>query len=218
MAKWDIKDGFWGMDCKEGKKWNFSYVLPQPDGFPIMIVIPTSLQMGWVESLPYFCAATKTAQDISTEYIEMPGGALPEHKFVKYTVGNKAYTDLPETAKAASFFHYMVEAYVDNFMSLGIPMSRKQLRHTATAVMTGIHDVFPANNEDDGDDPISEKKLIKPEGQYSTLKTLLGFDFNGKDKTMWLELAKRKKLLTIFKGWIHMGRRDTAGIPYKEVE
>jgi hypothetical protein len=52
MAKWDIKDGFWRMDCREGEEWNFAYVLPQPEGEPIRLVIPTSLQMGWVESPP----------------------------------------------------------------------------------------------------------------------------------------------------------------------
>jgi hypothetical protein len=28
MAKWDIKDGFWWMCCKDGEEWNFAYVLP----------------------------------------------------------------------------------------------------------------------------------------------------------------------------------------------
>ncbi len=50
MAKWDIKDGYWRMDCREGEEWNFSYVLPKPEGKPVMLVVPTSLQMGWVES------------------------------------------------------------------------------------------------------------------------------------------------------------------------
>ena len=84
--------------------------------------------------------------------------------------------------------------------------------------MTGIHDVFPANDEDDGDDPISEKKLKKGEGQYSTVKTLLGFDFDGINKTMWLETAKREKLLKILHGWIRTGHRGSAGIPFTEFE
>ncbi len=46
MAKWDIKDGFWRLDAKTGDKWNFTYVLPQPPGEPVKIVVPTSLQMG----------------------------------------------------------------------------------------------------------------------------------------------------------------------------
>jgi hypothetical protein len=39
-------------------------------------------------------------------------------------------------------------------------------------------------------------------GTYTTRKTLLGFNFNGNEKTMWLEAEKWEKLLTILKGWI----------------
>jgi hypothetical protein len=52
MEKWDIKDGFWRMDCENGEEWNFAYVLLQEQGNPVQIVVPTSLQMGWVESPP----------------------------------------------------------------------------------------------------------------------------------------------------------------------
>jgi hypothetical protein len=62
MAKWDIKDGFWRLDAEDGAKWNFAYVLPQhPAGQPCYLVVPTSLQMGWVESPPFFCAASEMA-------------------------------------------------------------------------------------------------------------------------------------------------------------
>ena len=96
---------------------------------------------------------------------------------------------------------YALEVYVDNFMSIVIPTSQEQLEHVATTIMTGIHDVFPANIID-SDDPISEKKLLKGEGQYSLLKTLLGVDFDGKRKTMWLEEEKWAKLLTILHIWL----------------
>ena len=217
MAKWDIKDGFWRMDCREGEEWNFTYVLPQPEGYPTMLVVPTSLQMGWVESPPYFCAATETARDIATEYTDMPVGAIPAHKFSKYRVGGESYSDLQEDHDGKSF-RTMIEVYVDDFMSLVIPITKAQLQHTTDAVMTGINDVFPADESNDDDDPISEKKLKKLEGQYSTVKTLLGFDFDGISKTMWLEAAKREKLLTILRGWICTGHRGSAGIPFKEFE
>jgi hypothetical protein len=55
------------------------------------------------------------------------------------------------------------------------------LDHVANAIMRGIHDVFPADIVNTND-PISEKKLKKGEAQYSTFKTLLGFDFYGKQK------------------------------------
>ncbi len=111
----------------------------------------------------------------------------------------------------------MLEVYVDLFMSLIIPVSREQIRHVAMVVTTGIHDVFPPDDTDNNN-PISEKKLKQGEGIYSTTKTLLGFDFNGEEKTMWLEEAKQEKLLTILKGWIRTGKRGTTGIPFTEFE
>ena len=178
MAKWDIKDRFWQMNCVEGEEWNFVYVLPQEEGKPTMLVVPTSLQMGWVKSPPYFCSATETVRDIITEYTKHPVGTLPRHKFEKYTTGNVDYVQLLDQDTANSSFAYMVEVYVDDFMSLVIPVSKDQLRHVATAVMRVIHDVFPPDC-DDGNDPISEKKLLQDKGQYSTRKTLLGFNFDG---------------------------------------
>ncbi len=49
--------------------------------------------------------------------------------------------------------------------------------------MTGIHDVFPADDLD-SNYPISKKKLKQLDGEYSTKKTILGFDFDGIKKTI----------------------------------
>ena len=65
QAKWDIKDGFWHLNCKEGEEYNVCYVLPQKPGMPIMLVVPTSLQMGWIGSPPCFCAASETGRDVA---------------------------------------------------------------------------------------------------------------------------------------------------------
>jgi hypothetical protein len=59
MAKWDIKDVFWRLDSQEGAEWNFAYVLPQVGGEPIKLVVPTSLQMGWIESHRIFVLRQK---------------------------------------------------------------------------------------------------------------------------------------------------------------
>ena len=216
MAKWDIKDGFWRMDCAEGEEYNFAYVLPQEEGKPVTLVVPTSLQMGWVESPPYFCAATETARDVATTYADTPVGSLPAHKFLKHVRGDAAANALPASARPDSPCRYCLEVYVDDFMSIVIPTSREQLDHVATAVMTGIHDVFPADLHDNND-PISEKKLLKGEGQYSMLKTLLGFDFDGNRKTLWLEEEKRAKLLTILHQWLRATSRER-GVPFTEFE
>jgi hypothetical protein len=81
MAKWDIQDGFWRLNCREGEEWNFSYVWPQAPTEPRWLIVPCLLQMGWVESAPYFCAASETARDAAADYIETQLGSLPPHKF-----------------------------------------------------------------------------------------------------------------------------------------
>jgi hypothetical protein len=202
MAKWDVKGGFWQMCSKASEEWNFTYVLPQPEGEPTGLVVLTSLQMGWVESPPYFCAILATAKDIAMDYGNTQIGTVQEHKFTHYTRGEEEASRLPPTSKSATQqVQYGLKVYVNDFMSVVIPTSKEQLDHFATAIMTGIHDVFPTNIVD-SNNPISEKKLKEGEWQYSTLRTLLGFDFDGKRKTLWLEEEKQAKLLTTFKGWI----------------
>jgi hypothetical protein len=61
MAKWDVKDGFWCMCCEDGEEWNFMYVLPQCPGAPIRLMVPTSLQMGWVESPAIFLRGVRNS-------------------------------------------------------------------------------------------------------------------------------------------------------------
>jgi hypothetical protein len=124
--------------------------------------------------------------------------------------GDKEFDALltTSTTTAPNRFFYALEVYVDNFMSIIIPTSQEQLVHAATTVMTGIHNVFPANIVD-GEEPILEKKMLKGEGQYLLFKMLLGFDFNRKRKTMWLEEEKWAKLLTTLHSWLEPGTSTT---------
>jgi len=107
--------------------------------------------------------------------------------------------------------------YVDDFVSLVIPASCEHLLHVSAGTLTGIHDVFAADEIDDND-PISKKKLKQLDGEYSTKKTILGFDFDGVNKTIWLEEAKRAHLLTVLHGWIRSSKSGVTGIPFKEFE
>jgi hypothetical protein len=85
----------------------------------------------------------------------------------------------------------------------------------ARSILHGIHDVFPPIT-DDTRDPILAKKLQKGNGTYKTTKCLLGFEFNGENKTIWLEEAKRATLLTILHQWIRRATRASWGIPFAE--
>ncbi len=83
--------------------------------------------------------------------------------------------------------------------------------------MAGIHDVFPAD-DDDSNDPILEKKLKQGNGEYATKKIILGFEFDGINKTLWLEEAKQAHMLTVLQGWICSSKAGMMGIPFKEFE
>ena len=52
QEKWYIKDRFWRLYYNEGEEWNFFYVFPKNPGVTITLVVPMSLQMGWIE-LPH---------------------------------------------------------------------------------------------------------------------------------------------------------------------
>ena len=85
FAKVDIKDGFWRMKVSADAAWNFCYVLPAikpvTNQDEIEIVVPSSLQMGWCESPPYFCAATETARDVIDSLLNS-SIPLPDHPFL----------------------------------------------------------------------------------------------------------------------------------------
>ena len=112
---------------------------------------------------------------------------------------------------------YMLEVYVNDFISAIVPTSREQIKHVTRGILHGIHDIFPPS-EDDDRDPISLKKLKKGEGIYDTTKCLLGFKFDGVTKTIWLEEPKWATLLTILHKWIRGATRAGCGIPFAEFE
>ena len=62
----------------------------------IKLVVPTSLQMGWIESPPYFCTVSETGRDVAEKYINTPVGSLAQHKFVKLMEVNSEFEELPK--------------------------------------------------------------------------------------------------------------------------
>ena len=59
-------------------------------------MVSTSLQMGWIESPPYFCTVSETGRDVAEQYIETPVGSLSEHKFVDLTEVNSDIAELKD--------------------------------------------------------------------------------------------------------------------------
>jgi hypothetical protein len=215
MAKWDIKDGFWRLDCAEGEEWNFAYVLPSSIKNDITLVVPTSLQMGWSESPAYFCAASETARDVAATYAEQPIGHLPPHQFLAKTQQHEDYMNTRSPSDGP--LQYLIEVFVDDFIAIAMPKSTIHLDHLANATMHGIHDVFPPSTTTPDDDPISNKKMGKGECAWANVKDILGMTFDGNNKTIWLSEEKRDVLLKSLHTWIRIGKR-TGGILFDEFQ
>jgi hypothetical protein len=90
---------------------NCCYVMPDPPGALVPIVVPSALQMGWAESPAYFCAGTETGRDLINlllrERID-----LPEHPLERFM----APTDSPKTLLPDQEYT-LVGVYVDDFLS-----------------------------------------------------------------------------------------------------
>ncbi len=86
------------------------------------MVVPTSLQMGWIESPPYFCAALGTGRDVDEQYIEMAVGSRPAHKFINHTAQGTDFDNLLTTSEDETL-PYMLEVYMDDYISLAVPTS-----------------------------------------------------------------------------------------------
>ena len=216
MAKWDIKDGFWRLDCEQGEEWNFAYVQPSTARTNnVSLVVPTSLQMGWIESPPYFCAASETARDVASQYAELPRDKWTNHPLLHHTTTHDDYAALPvERSLTDPPFQYLLEVYMDDFIEIAIPTCQRDLDHLASATMMGIHDVFPAAPRPT-DDPISSRKLGKGDAAWANVKDILGMTFDGTDKTIWLSEAKRDALLATLKTWIRKASKHI-GIAFDE--
>ena len=72
-------------------------------------------------------------------------GSLPTHKFNHHTTGSEDYVVLPQMS-AIDRFKYLLELYVNNFISLIVPTAQQQLDHCAMATMMGTRDAFLADN------------------------------------------------------------------------
>ena len=236
FAKLDIKDGFWRMVVPEDDEFNFAYVLPQLPGSVAsepLIVVPSSLQMGWKHSPPFFCAASETGRDVGESLLHQPVGSLPPHPLEPHMLepmdpgllrhATEHPTDWPdehlpsysvklqtllETHQAE--FAHLLEVYIDDYIGVLHSADASVLRHATRAMLHGIHSVFPPpTTGNPHDDPISYKKLLAGDGVWAVRKEILGWIFDGILRTMELPPEKIDKLLTtlslaITQQWFHL--------------
>ena len=76
--------------------------------------------MGWIESPPYFCAASETGQDMAQQHMERKIGSISDHKFVSLAAQGDDFDNL-SNYWAENRLSYLLEVFVDDYIALAIP-------------------------------------------------------------------------------------------------
>jgi hypothetical protein len=94
----------------------------------------------------------------------------------------------------------MSAVYVDDFLLAAVENAKGTLlKRTAWATLHTIHSIFPppaATGTPDAKDPVSENKLQKGDAQWDSQNEILGYWFDGKDRTVQLPPHQAVDLLT----------------------
>jgi hypothetical protein len=162
FSKLDIKDGYWRGVVRQDKEWNFAYVLPPatPDE-PIQLVIPSLLQMGWMDSPSYFPMASQMGLDIAESLANEPVGSLAVHPLEHMMTSMEKFPEPPNRDISDEQWAQLIEVYVDNFIQAAQTTDPDRLLHMSHAVLHSIHSMFPPPlvTGHNGKDPVSQKKL-----------------------------------------------------------
>ncbi|CAJ1939707.1 unnamed protein product [Cylindrotheca closterium] len=158
-----------------------------------MVAFPMVLPMGWVNSPPYFSAATKTAADLMNRRLQR-NQKEPPHRlediafYTKPTVAHVPTSAAPTPVTLAvpattpHHPHYKrpmkyADIYVDDFIAAvqGDEPTRRNTMRTLLHVLDSVFQPLSPSDNPNRQDPASVKKLKKGEGNWSTLKTVLGW-------------------------------------------
>ncbi len=188
MSKLDISNGFWRLIVHGNDCYNFAYVLPQREGEPCQIVVPSAVQMGWKESPALFCAVTESARDLAQWFVDTDV-LLPLHEI-------KDLMDIDDVPLrgCAEVPTKLLQVYVDDFCYAAT--QSKDGLHIVMIRWAAIHRikaVFPppaVMKHQDGKDPISWKKLLQGYGHFESKKDMIGFSFDGVKRMVHLPPAK----------------------------
>ena len=68
LSKVDLSDGFYRIKLNDSAIAKLAVALPRFPNEEQLVALPLVLPMGWVESPPYFCAATETVADLVNQW------------------------------------------------------------------------------------------------------------------------------------------------------
>ena len=227
LGKIDISDGFYRIGLQPSHVPRLGVILPH-QGTQSYVALPLALPMGWVESPPYFTAATETACDLTNHMLRQHSGMPPPHRLEAlastppgehsrsdpYPVGATTVPPAVVSAVGRSTPRgapiVAADVYVDDFILMA--QTKRHQRRLLRAAMHAIDAIFtprlpthpPTRKE-----PISEKKLSHGDAHWSTRKTILGWDLDTVAGTLALPPHRVERLYALLDAYPRTRNRAT---------
>jgi hypothetical protein len=219
ISKVDIADGFYYVWLLPNNIPTLGVTLPTTGDEEPMIGFPLALPMGWVNSPPYFTAATETIMDLANAYL-VTDNKFPTHRLDAISetdpVSVVDYQDPPPppsrtppvatTVPKDRVHQYNQrpvaahDVYVDDFLSLAQGGKRRRLK-VKRSLLRALNYVLRGLDPSDGphrQEPASVKKLLKGDCTWATAKLVLGWLIDTVRKTIQLSHRRLARLREIF--------------------
>lgn len=226
IGKVDLADGFYRVWLTADAIPKLAVAFPRYEGEEQMIALPLVLPMGWVESVPYFCACTETVADLSNsipEHVDPGPHPLEEAAMTPPVSEAGAPRALPVTAPVSVNadpresdedvgptaptvlrpFHKPVastDVYVDDFIQCVQGPESARMRHLRR-LLHSIDKVFRPLDAADSEfrqHVPSMKKFLKGDAFLSTRKVVLGWIIDTLRGTLELPPHRQARLAEIF--------------------
>lgn len=214
LSKIDIADGFYRIQLSARDVPKLAVLLPAGPGEEPMVAFPMVLPMGWVNSPPYFSAATETAADLMNRRLQK-NPEEPPHRLEHLAIHDEeapaptTSTDvtLPVPTDPIHRPHYKrplkyADIYVDDFIAAvqGHAKSRRNAMRTLLHVLDSVFRPLEATDNPSRQEPASIKKMKKGDANWSTLKTVLGWVIDTLAQTIALPARRQERLQAILDG------------------
>jgi hypothetical protein len=218
LSKIDVADGFYRVDLETATAPTLAVILPHQAGEPPLVAILLSLPMGWVESPPYFCAASETIADLANANIHKrflphrldaladtppPSQLLLEPYPINLMPSTPQPTGAPREpaseARPRKKLAY-VDVYMDDFLGLcqGDRRERTRVRRALLYAIDQVLAPLDSNLHPQHNEPASVKKMLKGDACWATTKVMLGWLIDTVNKTIMLPPHRVVRLLQIF--------------------
>ncbi|MHA7856369.1 RNA-dependent RNA polymerase family protein [Marinobacter shengliensis] len=207
VIKVDVADGFYRIPLDVLDAPALAVVLPLVDDEPPLVAIPLDLPTEMVADLSN---ARKDQRPHRLDDVANTVGRTPQVTPPSFNRGGTPpypllpFAPLPKPGKSLHAHDLVARprrrlAYVDDFISLvqGSPGFRQNFRRTLFHAIDQVlapldSDAYPQHNE-----PISVKKLLRGNGNWTTAKVVLGWLLDTVEKTIRLPEHRVKRLVTI---------------------